>query len=158
MPRIVTKSRLYAVTLTPEERADLQAFLRKGKANGRKYARARILLLADEYDVSDEALAELLHVSADTVLRTRKKFVAGGVAHALAEKPRPGAPRRFDEETEQLVVALAGDAPPVGHEVWTMQLLADTLVELAIVAAVSDETVRVTLKKTTASPGRARNG
>jgi hypothetical protein len=39
-----------------------------------------------------------------------------------------------------------------------MQLLADQLVELGTVDAISDETVRRTLKKTSSSPGRSSSG
>lgn len=149
----MTVVRRYPVLLTDEERAQLQAFLTKGTAPGRKYLRARILLMVDETAAPDEAIAAVLRTSKATVERTRKKFAAGGIAEALAEKPRTGAPHRLSAEVEQVVVALASDAPPAGHSAWTMQLLADCLVEFGLVDAVSDETVRRVLKKMSASPG-----
>src|SRR5262245_43497724 len=56
------------------------------------------------------------------------------------------------------LVALACSTPPRGRKRWTMQLLADRLVALQLVEAVSDETVRRVLKKTISSRGNAKNG
>ena len=55
-------------------------------------------------------------------------------------------------------MALVCSTPPAGRDRWTMQLLADRLVELKLVEAVSDETVRRVLKKTTSSRGSRNAG
>lgn len=151
-------NRKYFVTLTEEERTQLHAFLNKGVTHGRQYTRAQILLLADETQATDQAIARVLHTSPDTVGRTRKKCVDGGVTYALTERPRPGAKRLLDRDLEQVVIALACSDPPPGHADWTMQLLADKLVEGGLVERISDETVRRTLKKIPPSPGRTRRG
>jgi hypothetical protein len=84
-----------------------------------------------------------------TVERTRRRFVEGGeVERALGDKPRPGGRPKLDGKQEAHLVALACSAPAEGRARWTMQLLADRLVELALVDAISDETVRRALKKT----------
>jgi transposase len=137
----------YIVDLAEDERAGLLALLRKGTAPARRLTRARILLLADEGG-PDAAIAAALHVHAATVERTRRRFVEGGVERALRDKPRPGGRPKLDGKQAAHLVALACSAPPEGRSRWTMQLLADRLVELALVAAISDETVRRTLKKT----------
>lgn len=154
----MTKNRKYLVTLTEEERQQLLDLLACGKAAGRLYTRAHILLLADESEASDPKIARVLRVTRATVARTRLRFVDGGVERALHDRPRPGAPRRLDDNGEQFVVALATDAPPPGHPEWTMQLLADTAVEFGLVTALSDETVRRTLKKTLCNPGASKSG
>jgi hypothetical protein len=74
--------------------------------------------------------------------------------HALKEEsPRPGGRRKLDGHQEAYLVALACSDPPEGKKRWSMQLLADRLVELEIVEEISDETVRRTLKKGTLSRG-----
>jgi len=143
----MTLNRLYHVTLTDEERATLLAFLKKGEAKGRKYTRAHILLLADETDASDAEIAARLHTSPDTVQRTRKKFVEGNVEGALNEKRRPGARVKLTPEQERQVTLLDCADAPEGRTTWTMQLLADKVVESGMVESISDETIRNTLKK-----------
>ncbi len=137
----------YIVDLTAGERAGLLALLNKGVAPARRLTRARILLLADEGG-TDPEIAAALHVHRATVERTRRRFVEGGVERALSDRPRPGGRPKLDRKQEAHLVALACSAPPEGRARWTMQLLADRLVELALVDAISDETVRRTLKKT----------
>ena len=53
--------------------------------------------------------------------------------------------RKLNAKGEATLVALACSKPPEGHTVWSMQLLADKLVELHVIEAISDETVRRTL-------------
>lgn len=136
----------YIVSLTEEERRNLGALLKAGKAKARKIARAHILLLADE-DKPDGEIAEALHVGLSTVARTREQFVEGGVEWALTERPRPGAKRKLDGKAEAFLLALACTDAPGGRQRWTLQLLADRIVEIGVVADISDETVRRTLKK-----------
>jgi hypothetical protein len=137
----------YIVDLTEAERTELRDLIKKGTAKARRLSRAHILLRADE-DATDAAIAEALHVSIRTVERTRQKFVEGNLACALNERPRPGAKRKLSAKGEAHLVALACSTPPEGQAVWTMWLLADELVGLGVVEAISDETVRRTLKKT----------
>jgi transposase len=137
----------YIVDLTADERAGLLTLLNRGVAPARKLTRARILLLADEGG-TDQRIAAALHVHAATVERTRRRFVEGGVERALRDQPRPGGRPKLDGKREAHLVALACSRAPEGRAQWTMQLPADRLVELGVVDAISDETVRRTLKKT----------
>ncbi len=121
-----------------------------------KQTLACILLLAHK-QWFDKDVAEALQVSASTVMNVRKRFGAGGLDAALYDKPRPGAVRKLDGKQEALLVALACSQPDE-RETWTMQLLADKLVELNVVDEISDETVRRTLKKTRSSRGRRSSG
>jgi transposase len=145
------------VKLTAEERAALQQFTRTGKAPAREIYRSRILLMSDAGE-SDPAIRAVLGVSQTTIWRTRTHYHEGGLDWALPDRPRPGAPRKLSGDQVAHLVALACSEPPVGRECWTMQLLANRLVELGIVEHISDETVRTVLKKTTSSPGANKCG
>jgi transposase len=153
----------YTVTLTKDERETLEALLTKGKAAARKLTRARILLKVDSGEHgpgwSDEEVVDALDTSASTILRLRRRFVEDGFEVALEDKPSARIyARRLDGTAEAHLVALACSRPPDGRATWTLQLLADRLVELDLVEAVSYETVRRTLKKTSSSRGRQSAG
>jgi transposase len=147
----------YVVTLTDAERAHLLTLTKRGTASARKLSRAHTLLQADA-GATDEAIAAALHSSIATVERTRKRFVEEGLEAALRERPRPGGHRKLDGKQEAFLIALACSTPPEGRACWTMQLLADRLVALQIIDAISDETVRRTLKKMPSSRGRRKPG
>ena len=143
----------YKVTLDAEERQYLHDLIAAGKAAARKLAHARILLKADAADGGpawpDWRIADALEVSTDTVGRVRRRFVELGLDAALDRKQRERPPRqiKLDGRAEARLIALACSAPPDGRAAWTMQLLADKLVELEVVDSISDETVRLALKK-----------
>jgi len=154
----VGRMKIYRLKLSDTERADLEQVLRKGKAAARTLTHARILLKADEAVAgprwTDDAIAEALDVNRSTVERVRVRCVEEGVEAAL--RPRPSRQlrlRKLDGAQEAHLVALACSKPPDGRGRWSMRLLADKLVELEIVDAISYETVRRTLKKTTSSRG-----
>jgi transposase len=137
----------YLVDLTRRERTDLLSLLNKGIAPARTLTRARILLAAHE-NKTDSQIAAALHVHPATVERTRRRFVEGRAARVLHEKPRPGGRPKLAPKQEAFLVALACSDAPSGRAHWTLQLLADRLVELGVVETISDETVRRALKKT----------
>jgi len=147
----------YQVKLTDEERATLITLTKKGTSAARKLARAHILRLADE-GKPDADIVAALGVGLSTVERTRKKYVEGGLGHALSERPRPGVKRKLDEKQEAYLIALACSTRPHDQVKWTMQLLADRLVEVGIVGEISDEPVRRTLKKPSLSRGKNSSG
>jgi transposase len=143
----------YIVTLAAEERQSLLDLLAAGKAAAQKLTHARILLKADPTGGGpawpDHRVAEALEVSTATIERVRQRFVEPGLEAALVRKPqdRPSRQRTLDGRAEARLIALACSAPPDGRKEWTMQMLADRLVELEVVPTVSDETVRRALKK-----------
>ena len=138
--------KIYIVDLTKEERTQLLEFIKSGKHSARKLNRARILLLADE-GKADGEIAEALHTGTATVQRTRQRFVEGNLEGALNERPRPGGQKKLDEKGEAILETLAHSQPPEGRKRWTLQLLADRLVQLKVVDSISYETVRQELKK-----------
>ena len=140
--------KIYIVDLTGDERAYLLDLIKSGEHAARKLNRARILLLADE-GKSDREIADALHTSTSTVQRTRKRFVEGNLEGALNERPRIGGRlrKKLDEKGLAVLETLARSKPPEGRKQWTMQLLADRLVELKVVDSISDETVRKACRK-----------
>ena len=138
--------KVYIVDLTEEERSYLLDFVKHGNSSARKYSRARILLLADE-DRCDREIAEVLHRGTATVQRIRQRFVEGNLEGALNERPRLGGKKKLDEKGAAVLETLAQSKPPDGRNRWTLQLLADRLVELKVVDSISYETVRHEVKK-----------
>ena len=148
----------YLVTLIAEERVQLSDLLSSGRRSARTLTRARILLKANQGEGgpgwSDAAIAGALEAHPTTVARVRRRFVEDGLEAAL-ERKRPDRvyARTLDGVAEAHLVALTCSDPPAGRERWTLRLLADDLVRLEVVAAVSHETVRRTLAQTSSSPG-----
>ena len=141
------------VRLAADERRRLARMARSGKHPARVLTHARILLKADAAKGSpgwdDAAIAEALDCGTRTVARVRKKYADGGLDLALHRKKPTGRQyRKLDGQQEARLVAVACSTPPAGKARWTLKMLADRLIELEVVDAVSDETVRRTLKKT----------
>jgi transposase len=147
----------YRVTLTGEERDRLGGLSRKRAASVRMVRRAQALLLAAE-GKTDEEIAEQVRMSATTLERLRRRFVEEGLEASLRERPRPGARPKLGPKEQAFVVALACTKPPEGRHRWTMQLLADRVVELELVPDISDEAIRRLLKRTSSSRGSTRSG
>jgi transposase len=159
---VISVRKKYVVRLTDQERGRPEKLVRRGRAHARKLLYARILLKADADGPdrwTDERIAEALEVSTATVARERRRFVEDGLEVALMPK-KPGRPRRrvLDGRAEAHLVALSCSDPPEGTERWSMGLLADRMVELGHVGALSHETVRRTLKKTASSLTSSASG
>ena len=148
----------YRVTLTSEERHELNQQISKGKGAARKLLHARILLKADGSEGqeawTDEAIKTALEVSISTIERVRERFVEEGLEAALVRKaPTREYKRKLNGEQEAHLVALVCSQPPEESQRWTLKLLADKMVELDYVDTLSSETVRQVLKKMNLSPG-----
>ncbi|MBI4713181.1 MAG: helix-turn-helix domain-containing protein [Planctomycetes bacterium] len=150
--------KIYMVDLTEEERQRLQGLIASGKTAARKLTHARILLKADRSPSGpnwpDWQISQALDVGRVTVERVRKRFIAEGLESALnRDKPQRVYQRKIDGKGEAHLVAVVCSPAPEGYQRWTLQLLADRLVELGYVDSISYETVRRTLKKTSSSLG-----
>ena len=146
----------YHVILTKENRQELESLIRSGESSARTQTRARILLLTDENQKKKkrvEEIASVLMCSLPTITAIRRKFVEGGLENALHDKPRPGADPKITGEVEAQLTLLACSAPPEGRARWTLQMLADKLVELKLVESISDVAVMKRLKKMNLSLG-----
>ena len=154
----------YKVELTEAERSRLNEVSQRGKASVRTVKRALSLLKADqglrdrEIGLRDREIADVLLVNAATVARARKRYVEEGLEAAINDRPWPGRERKLDGKQEAHLIAFACSAAPAGHTHWTLQLLADKVVELEFAESISLETVRQILKKTNSSPGRRKSG
>lgn len=147
----------YTVQLSESDKVRLEAMCKKGRAGARQIRRANILLLASEGKTDDE-IAEQVRSCRATVANTRKKHYEGGIEKALGESTREGRPEKLQGKEKAHLIALACSEPPDGRAVWTMRLLADKCIELRLVDVISDETVRLVLKKTRSSRGKLKVG
>ena len=143
----------YKVTLTEEERHQLEALTHSGKAAASKFIHARALLLCDAgahgpaWKVAD--VAEALGISSRTIEHLKARFVEEGIEAALARKVSAQAPKiTFDGAFDARLTALACSPAPEGRVRWTVRLLAEKVVELKIAPTVSTMTVHRALKKT----------
>ena len=154
----------YKVTLTKEERQELEAISTKGKRAARTvlYARALLLLDASEHGPKwfVEKVAEAIGTTTRSLEQLKRRFVEEGLSAAIERKERLTPPReiQFGGEFEAHLLALACSEVPEGKNRWTVRLLAEKLVELNIVPRVSSMTVCNTLKKMNLSLTKANTG
>ena len=142
----------YIVRLTVAERSTLEQIVKKFKGSSAKVRRAQVLLKADADGPAwtDRKIAEAYSCRTQTVENIRERFVVEGFEVTLDGKPhaKPPRPKLLDGVQEAKVIALRLGSPPKGFANWSLRLLADRIVELAITETISYETVRRTLKKT----------
>ena len=141
----------YVVRLSEEERSVCQGIIKTLKGPSQKFRRAQILLKADADGSgwSDVKIAEAFNCRVQTIENLRKRLVTESFERALDGKKRqePPTPCKLDGEAEAQLIAMRLGKPPVGYGHWTLHLLADEMVALEVVEAISHETVRKTLKK-----------
>ena len=143
----------YAVYLSETERAYLRTLIGCGAAPARQLTHARLQQEADQGDGgpgwNDAAIAGALEVCTRTVARVRQQYVTEGLGAALHRRmPAREYVRALDGAAEARLIAVACGTPPAGRQEWSLRLLADELVRLEVVDAVSHETVRRTLQQT----------
>ena len=154
----------YRITLSKQERKELEALTRNGKTGAKKFIHARALLLCDAgpdgpaWTVA--VAAEALGVTSRTIEHLKKRFVEDGLEAALVRKTREKPPRDviFDGAFEARLIALACSDAPEGYQRWTVRLLADKAVELNFTSSVSHMTVQRVLKKMNLSLTSANTG
>jgi transposase len=160
----IVKMKKYKVTLTKEEREELDALSSKGKQKAQNVLSALILLACDEGQHQhvrsiNETIARVLNVSMKTIDRVKKQFVEEGLEAVMTRKPTSRVfAKKVDGDLEARLIALSCSPAPEGHARWTLRLLADKAIELNYVDEISYETVRRTLKKTSSSRGSRKDG
>jgi transposase len=158
----MSRAKKVVVRLTADQRRVLEEVINTGEHPALTTRRARILLKADADGPdawTDEQIAQALDTTRMTVMRVRQQFVAEGLDATLYRKKPTGRQyRSLDGAQEAQLVAIACSQPPEGHARWTMELLADRLVELKVIDSISPSTVCRTLKKTNSSPGSSSSG
>lgn len=141
------------LTLQAQQVEELEAMLKKGSCKVRMLKRVQVLLALHAGMQAEEVLGQV-EVSLATVYNVANRYKqAGNLSDALQEKPRSGQPSKFDKATQAQLTALACSEPPLGHSRWTLRLLADKLVELRLVEAISHKAVGEQLKKMHSNPG-----
>lgn len=130
----------YRVTLSEQERTQLQELLSGGRSQVREVKRAQILLAAAE-GVTEEEIAKAVRTSATTIYRTKRSFVEEGLDAALHEAQHPGGHRKLSDKEEALLIATACSTPPEGRARWTLDLLAGKMVDLTAHDSLSRATV-----------------
>jgi transposase len=142
----------YIVRLTADELKELENLLKKGKTQAYRIKHANILLAinADGPNWSDRQAAKAYKCHENTARNVRQRFVEQGLEAALERKQQdvPSRQMIIDGEREARLISIACSRPPEGRAKWTVQMLADELVVLKVVDAISGQTVWRTLKKT----------
>lgn len=141
--------------LSAADAAALPRRITQGHASARSLSRARVLLLAHQ-GLSPEAVAAAVLVSRATVYNVWTRYRAEGLEAALYERPRPGQPRKITPRVEAAITHLACSQAPTGADRWSLRLLREHLVVLG--HELSEESVRLVLKKVSSSPGNAGSG
>jgi Homeodomain-like domain len=141
----------FIVRLADEERGVCQGIIKHLKGSSQKFRRAQILLKADADGPgwSDARIAGAFNCRVQTIENLRKRLVTESFELALEGKKRrePPTPCKLDGEAEAKLIAMRLGKPPAGYGHWTLRLLADEMVALEIVEAISHETLRKVLKK-----------
>jgi len=143
--------RIYKVSLSQNERAELQKLVKTGKTTAFKRQRAQILLNVDQGEngpcLMNTVVARQLEISVKTIERACKKLIEEGFPQCLERVPRESKPHKMDGEREAQLIALCCGESPEGTNRWTLRLLASRFVELSDIDSISPETVRQVLKK-----------
>lgn len=142
----------YIVRLSDSEREQLATLVNRGRSAAYRIKHANVLLKVDANGPgwTDAETADAFGCHLNTVANIRQRLVEHGLEAALNRKRQanPSRERIFDGKAEARLIATACSEPPEGRSEWTMQLLADRMVELKVVESVSRKTVERTLKKT----------
>ena len=140
----------YIVRLSEAERQTLEQIVRKLNGSSQKVRRAQVLLKADADGPAwtDAKIAEAYGCRTKTVENIRERLVTEGFDVTLNGRPHARRPKLLTGDQEAQVIATRLGAPPKGFANWTLQMVADRVVELRIVPVIGAQTVRRTLKKT----------
>lgn len=145
------------VTLTESEKVELVSITKTGTHKSRKIIRARVLLLLDEGKKRTE-IQQLVGIDPNHFYRIKKRYFEGGLNAALEELPRSGQPPKITERLEAQITSIACSDSPEGTAQWTLKLINEKLVELSYIETISNESIRLVLKKANASPGKKQCG
>ena len=138
--------------LSEEDRSLIEEICSKGLHHAREVNRAHVLSCLDR-GIPEGQIMAVLGIGRTALWRTRAAYLQGGVELAVFDIARSGRPRQYDTDAEARVTALACSAPPQGRRRWTMLELERAARQEPGLGAVSRETVRRMLKKTTSNPG-----
>lgn len=152
MARIAKK-----VTLSEAEKAELTSIIKKGTHKSRKITHAKALLLLDSGKDRPSIQSEL-DIDINHYYRIKKRYFEGGLPNALEERPRSGQPRKINERIEAQIRSIACSEAPEGSARWTLSLINEKLLELNCIETISDESIRLVLKKASSNHGKSKCG
>lgn len=147
MKKRKSKNQVY---LTPNEKQKLKEFVASGQKKAREITRARILLLCDEGKKDHEIMA-LLNISRPPISKLRKKYAQYSedeILDVIKEAPRSGRPIQIDNRIQSNITMIACSDPPEGSARWTLNMIADKVVEMSLIESICHESIRRVLKKT----------
>ena len=145
------------VELNKEERKKIKMILRSKKVTMEAKKRAQIL---EDIDESGGRLPQSLSkvtvkrgVCQNTVIEVRRNYAERGIDTAIFRKKRetPPVPAKITGEVEAHIIATACSAPPEGKEHWSLAMIANKIVLDGVIDSISDEAVRLVLKKRNSS-------
>lgn len=146
----------YIVTLTDEEKQELETLIKKG-GKGYRIKHAQILLKLDQRPENAawtyDRIKDAYKASHSTIAGVAKRFVTDGLEAALGRKEQTNHYRKVTGEVEAQICAIACSEPPEGRSRWTMQAIADELIRLEVVDYITDTTICEIMKKTKSSRG-----
>lgn len=145
------------VILTDSDKTQLVSITKTGAHKAHKIIRARVLLLLDE-GKNRIQIQELVGIDLNHFYKIKKRYFEGGLSAALDELPRTGQPRKVTARLEAQITSIACSDAPEGNAHWTLSLINEKLVELKHIEKISNESVRVVLKKVNANPGNKKCG
>lgn len=151
----------YKVILTEEEENALEHLIQKG-GKGYRIKHAHILLKLNDCpanrDWTYDRIMDAYGVCRATIAGVAQRFVMDGMEAALGRRTQQNRARKVTGEVEAQICAIACSEPPKGKDRWTMQMIADRLIQLHVVEYITDSTVCETMKKMNLSPGWSKNG
>jgi transposase len=134
------------IKLTSKEREYLEQYVKTGTKKARAISRARVLLLLDE-NYSNNDITKMTSVHRQSIWGIKKRYIESGLQAVLNEKQRPGQPRKYSDNQEAEIIAMACTDPPKGRERWTIRLLTDRMRRRNSFKTINRETIRLILKK-----------
>jgi hypothetical protein len=92
-------------------------------------------------------------VCENTVIRLRRNYAENGIESALFRKKRetPPVEPKITGEVEAHIIATACSTPPEGKTTWSLQMIASKIMLDGVIESISDESVRLVLKKQNSS-------
>jgi transposase len=113
------------ISLTPEQRIELERLARRKRAARGPAFRARVVLMLAAGAVGRQ-IERKLRTSNQTICALRKRFLKGGV-NALFDEPRPGAPRKMGDDQVERVIVETLERQPEGATHWSTRRMAKRL-------------------------------
>ncbi len=143
----------WKVELSKSEHKKIKMVLRSKKTTMEAKKHAQILLDIDESEgkkpMSLSKVTTSRGVCQNTVIRVRRNYAESGIDSAIFRKKRetPPVEPKITGEVEAHIIATACSKVPEGKSRWTLTMIANKIVLDGVIESISDEAVRLVLKK-----------